>query len=47
MMLKVKVCIFMHDALDVRPGNIKGHCQMLFPLAAKSDVGLIVSESLI
>lgn len=36
----------MHDALDMRPGNIKGHCQMLFLLAAKkSDIGFIVSES--
>lgn len=36
----------MHDALDIKPGNIKGHCQMLFLLIAKkSDIGFVVSES--
>lgn len=38
----------MHDALDLRPGNIKGHCQMLFLLASKnSDIGLSVSDLLL
>lgn len=38
----------MRDALDIRPGSINGHCQMLFLLAAKkSEVGFIVLESLI
>lgn len=38
----------MHDALDLRPGNIKGHCQMLFLLTSKnSGIGFSVSDLLL
>lgn len=38
----------MHDALDLRPGNIKGHCQMLFLLTSKnSGIGVSVSDLLL